>query len=99
MTRSRPDRTVALAALALALMLFLYLTAEVFTAGALLPMARSLGVGVGAVGMLVMVYAVVAAVTILPMAALTTRVTPRRMLTTAMLLLALSQAGIALARR
>lgn len=97
MTRSRPDRTVALAALALALMLFLYLTAEVFTAGALLPMARSLGVGVGAVGMLVMVYAVVAAVTILPMAALTTRVTPRRMLTTAMLLLALSQAGIALA--
>ena len=97
MTRSRPDRTVALAALALALMLFLYLTAEVFTAGALLPMARSLGVGAGAVGMLVMVYAVVAAVTILPMAALTTRVTPRRMLTTAMLLLALSQAGIALA--
>lgn len=95
MTRIRRSHGIALPALAM--MLFLYLTAEVFTAGALLPMARSLGVGVGAVGMLVMVYAAVAAITILPMTALTTRVTPRRMLTAAMLLLALSHAGIALA--
>lgn len=95
MTEERPTPTLALAALALTL--FLYLTAEVFTTGALLPMARSLEVSVSAVGMLVTVYAVVAAAAILPAAKLTTRIPPRRLLTGAMLLLALTQAGIAIA--
>lgn len=78
-------------------MLFLYLTAEVFTAGALLPMHRSLGAPVGAVGALVTVYAVVAASAALPMTAISTRVRPQLLLPAAMVLLALSQTGIAVA--
>lgn len=91
-----PSRTGAALA-ALALMLFLYFTAEVFTAGALRPMASSLGVSVSAVGMIVTIYALVAAVVIVPMSALGTRLSPRWLLVGSMLMLALSQAGIALA--
>lgn len=88
-------RGIALAALAL--MLFTYLTAEVFTAGALIPMHRSFDVPVGVIGQLVTVYAIVAALAILPMTVLTTRMPPWVLLGSAMALLGVTQLGIALA--
>lgn len=50
--------------------LFAYASSELFTAGALLPMHEDLGVSTDSIGSLVTTYAVVAAATLLPAAAL-----------------------------
>lgn len=81
----------------LALVLFVYLTAEVFTVGALPQMSDDLGVAPGEVGQLLTVYALVAAVTTLPVAWATRRIDHRVLLTTAMALLAVGTIAMALA--
>lgn len=80
----------------LGLALSTFATAELFTAGALVPMHADLDVPVDAVGSLVTTYAIVAALALLPTAALSRRVPPRRLLCIGMLTLAVSQAGLAL---
>lgn len=77
-----------LALASLAAMLFCFLTSEVFAAGALLPLSRDLGVPTSQTGMLVTAYALVAAVTIIPMDAVTRGLPTRGLLVTAMLVLA-----------
>jgi predicted MFS family arabinose efflux permease len=71
-------------------MLFLFLTAETFVAGALLPMAAELRIPPRDVGSLMTVYAIVAALTIIPVTALTLRVPVKILLPIAMLALATS---------
>lgn len=85
-----------LALAALALMLFTYLTSEVFAAGAMVPLRDELGVSEAAVGALVSSYAVIAAVAIPPMSALTRRIPPRVLLPAAMAALAVSHVVVAL---
>ncbi|GAB2542239.1 MFS transporter [Brachybacterium huguangmaarense] len=86
-----------LAIIALGLSLFTYLTAEVFVAGALGPMSRDLGVSAAATGALTSVYAIVAAIAILPVSAVTRRLPVRVLLPSAMLVLAITSAVCALA--
>ena len=81
----------------LGMSLFAYASSELFTAGALLPMHEDLGVSTDTIGSLVTTYAVVAAVTLLPAAALTRRLAPRRVLVGGMLALAISQAALTVA--
>lgn len=100
-SRSRPrGRTVtdarrAWAFAALAGMLFVFLIAEVFVTGALGPMRRDLGASAGQVGSLVTVYAVVAAVSIVPMTAGTSRLPVPALMPLSMLVLAASCAVVA----
>lgn len=92
---SRIARGLALGALSVAL--FAYLTAEVFTAGALLAMQAEFGVPPGEIGALVSTYAIVAALAIPPVAWLTRRVAARRLLPAALAVLAVSQLVVATA--
>lgn len=81
----------------LAVVLFLYLTAEIFTVGALPQMSAELGVSAGQVGQLLTIYAVVAAVSILPAAWVTRRINYRGLLIAAVLLLAITSTVVAAA--
>lgn len=93
--RPHVRRHLAIAALGLAL--FTYLTAELFVAGALGPMQRDLGASAAAIGSLTSVYAIVAALAILPVSAMTRRLPIRALLPGAMLVLAATSVVLAAA--
>lgn len=81
----------------LATVLFIYLTAELFTVGALPQMSEDLGVTSGQVGQLLTVYAVVAAITIVPAAWATRRIDQRILLSLALVLLGVASLVVAAA--
>lgn len=85
--------TQALAALAIAL--FAFLTAEMYPVGALTQLADDLRVTDTQAGQLLTVYAVVAGVTALPVAALTRHRDMRAVIVGCLLLLTVSQAALA----
>jgi len=91
-----PART-RLALSAVALMLFVFFTSEVFASGALLQIEQDLDVSAGAVGSLTSSYAITAAVAIIPVSLLTSRVPVRVLLPLAVGVLCLSNAVVALA--
>lgn len=82
---------------ALAAALFTYLTAEMFPVGVLPALASDLHTTESGAGQLLTGYAMVAGVAILPTVALTRNVDRRIVLVGALLILAVSQAGLALA--
>jgi predicted MFS family arabinose efflux permease len=94
-TPERWRTPLALAALAAAA--FVYVTAETFPIGLLPQLSRGLHVSGGDVGLLVTVYAGVAALTAIPLTALTNHLPRRRLLVGAVALLAVSQLVVALA--
>lgn len=81
----------------LALVLFLYLTAEVFTVGALPQMSAELGASAGQIGQLLTVYAVIAAISILPATWATRRIDYRILLSGALMLLSATTVVMAFA--
>lgn len=81
----------------LALVLFLYLTAEVFTVGALPQMSTELGASAGQIGQLLTVYAVIAAISILPATWATRRIDYRILLSGALMLLSATTVVMAFA--
>lgn len=96
LTPSNRWRTpLALAALAAAA--FVYVTAEMFPIGLLPQLSRGLHVSQGDVGLMVTVYAGVAAVTAIPLTALSNHLPRRKLLVGAVALLAVSQLVVALA--
>lgn len=77
--------------------LFIYLTAELFPIGALPELSQGLGVSTATTGLLLTTYAVVAGVATLPAIRLTKHLDRRTVLVAAMVLLAVSQVGLACA--
>jgi predicted MFS family arabinose efflux permease len=82
---------------ALATASFVYVTAETLPVGLLPQLSAGLHVRVGAIGLLVTIYAAVAGLTAIPVTVLTSRLPRRRVVVGAVALLALSQLAMALA--
>ncbi len=93
----RPATAVRLRLAALAAAAFVYVTSETFPAAVLPQMAAGLAVGEAAVGRLLSVYAVLVAVTAIPVVVLTARVPRRALVAVAVAALALSNLLVAVA--